>query len=84
MTLGETTWLALMTHCHHNIPSLRIINGVKEMCGFRITFNLSYTSDNDSDTCSEASCSEGISESTILVSLVCKRLLDARVLTCRG
>ncbi len=47
--------------------SLRIINGVKEMCGFRSTFNLSYSSANE--TCSVASCSEDIAESTVLVSL---------------
>ena len=46
---------------------LRVINGVKEMCGFRSIFNFSYSSTNE--TCSAASCSEDIKESTILVSL---------------
>ena len=46
----------------------RIINGVKEMCGFRMTFNLSYDSSGNESSCTEASCSEDISESTILVS----------------
>ena len=56
---------------HYSWIPHRIINGVKEMCGFRQTFNFSYSISNDShETCSAASCSEDIAESTILVRLV--------------
>ena len=36
------------------------------MCGFRMTFNLSYSSD-DNGSCTEASCLESVADSTLLV-----------------
>lgn len=58
-----------IVYSSYALPMARIINGVKEMCGFRMTFNLSYSSAGVNESCSLASCSENISESTILVGI---------------
>lgn len=48
------------------LPSDRVINGVKEMCGFRMAMNLSYSSSSN-ESCTESGCTDSVTDSTILV-----------------
>ena len=76
MTSGECTATKLASfwgageappsYAHLCVSPHRVINGVKEMCGFRISLNLSYSSTGN-ESCTKASCSENLEESTILV-----------------
>ena len=69
MTLGErvcTTRLARLAVyiiLESFLVAYRVINGVKDTAGFRVTFNLSQQSSGINGT-----CSEDVGESTLLVS----------------